>query len=70
MSPASRTIGTSIDVNGRLFVPKIQYPQGFPRFFSLSTQVNLIPIYYQLTTWELQLRVYRGWINVCTTQNP
>lgn len=35
-SPAFGTIGTSIDVNGRLFfVPEVQYLQGFPRFFTL-----------------------------------
>ena len=64
-SPAFGTIGTSIDVNGRLFfVPEIQYPQGFPRFFTQpdSIYINLL--------MRVQLRVYPGSIMIVPTQNP
>ncbi|ERA40504.1 Uncharacterised protein [Escherichia coli] len=32
-----RTIGTSIDVNGRFFVPEISVTQGFSLFFAQPT---------------------------------
>lgn len=67
-SPAFGTIGTSIDVNGRLFfVSEIQYPQGFPRFFTQpkSTRFNL----HQLTDAGTTAGISR-FDNVCTHTEP
>ena len=49
-----RTIGTSIDVNGRFFMTEIRATQGFSLFFAQpkSTYINLL-------MWiQLQLRLY------------
>lgn len=66
-SPAFGTIGTSIDVNGRLFVPEIQYPQGFPRFSLNLSQPDSI---YINLLMRVQLRVFPGSIMFVPTQNP
>lgn len=45
-------------------MPEIQYPQGFPSFFTQpkSTYINLL--------MRVQLRVYPGSIMFVPTQNP
>lgn len=61
-----RTIGTSIDVNGRFFMTEIRATQGFSLFFAQpkSTYINLL-------MWiQLQLRLYPDSIMFVPTQNP
>ena len=66
-SPAFGTIGTSIDVNGRLFLClKSSIRKAFLAFH--STQVNLIQSINLLM--RVQLRVYPGLDNVCTHTEP
>ena len=61
-----RTIGTSIDINGRFFMTEIRATQGFSLFFAQpkSTYINL------LMQVQLQLRVYPDSIMFVATQNP
>ena len=61
-----RTIGTSIDINGRFFMTEIRATQGFSLFFAQpkSTYINLL-------MWiQLQLRLYPDSIMFVPTQNP
>ena len=67
-SPAFGTIGTSIDVNGRLFLClKSSIRKAFLAFSLNLSQPD--SIYINLLMW-VQLRVYRGSIMFVPTQNP
>lgn len=52
---------------GRLFVPEIQYPQGFPRFSLNLSQPDSI---YINLLMRVQLRVFPGSIMFVPTQGP
>lgn len=67
-SPAFGTIGTSIDVNGRLFLClKSSIRKAFLAFSLNLSQPD--SIYINLLMW-VQLRVYPGSIMFVPTQNP
>ena len=67
-SPAFGTIGTSIDVNGRLFLClKSSIRKAFLAFSLNLSQPDSI---YINLLMRVQLRVYRGSIMFVPTQNP
>lgn len=67
-SPAFGTIGTSIDVNGRLFLClKSSIRKAFLAFLLNLSQPDSIYINLQM---RVQLRVYPGSIMFVPTQNP
>jgi hypothetical protein len=67
-SPAFGTIGTSIDVNGRLFLClKSSIRKAFLAFSLYLSQPDSI---YINLLMRVQLRVYRGSIMFVPTQNP
>ena len=68
MSPAFGTIGTSIDVNGRLFLClKSSIRKAFPAFSLNLSQPDSI---YINLLMRVQLRVYPGSIMFVPIQNP
>ncbi|RXX71005.1 hypothetical protein, partial [Klebsiella pneumoniae] len=67
-SPAFGTIGTSIDVNGRLFLClKSSIRKAFLAFSFHPSHPDSILLHLLM---RVQLRVYPGSIMFVTTQNP